>query len=804
MIKNYLKIARRNLLKHKFYTAINVFGLALSIACSIILFQFISYHSSFDSYHHDAKNIYWVVHYLTFDDGVPMYDQGAPMALARDLKVNDPHVKEIGILLRVHDINVALPQNDKAGKKMFAEHENIGITDQHFFNLFDYQWEQGDKNKALTQPHTVVLSHSMAQKYFGNQNVLGKVITVDNKNNYTVTGIVKDHAPNTDIKSDIFLSLATLNDMYDKDSANRIKGDWGYINSTNSIFLDLKEGTDPKAIEQNIARLNIKAQGADMAKAYHFMLLPLKEVHFDERFAGVIHHSLLTTLGIIGLLLIIIACVNFINIATAQSFKRAKEIGTRKVLGSSPGAIFMQFIAETTYITVFATLLAFGLTFIIAPVLNTWLQTHLSFNLFADRKLLLFVLAILIIVVFAAGAYPAMILSRFKPVNALKNQIAGQIQSGAFTRKSLIIVQNVIAQVLIISTILITLQVKYVQTADPGFNKDSVLMVPIPDNEKGKTEYLRNQLMQDPAIKNVSFCYRAPASTSGKGGSIKYDKQDWAKFAGATIMGDVNYIKTFGLRLAAGRNITEADTAREYLVNEELMHRFGVKDPQQVLGKRFTAGDLSGNPGIIVGVLKDFHGQSFRTHIAAEYITTFRHNYQYAGIKITGGNQSKAIDQVKKVWRSVYPDNVFEYRFLDEQMADFYQKEVLINKLITSSAVVAIFISCLGLLGLISLLTLQRTKEIGIRKVLGASVAGITRLLSVDFLKLVLVAVIIASPIAWLMMSKYLQSFAYRINIPWWVFVLTAFIALVIAFLTISFQSIKAAMVNPTKNLRAE
>jgi putative ABC transport system permease protein len=801
MIKNYFKIAWRNLWKHKFYTVINMFGLALSIGCSIILFQFITYHLSFDTYHHDAKQVYRVVHRITFDDGVPLYDQGAPLALARDVKNSDPRVKDVGILLRMHDINVTIPQNDGAGKKMFAEHENIGITDGRFFNLFDYQWEQGEPNTALTEPHTVVLGHSLAQKYFGSQDVIGKTIRVDNKNTFRVTGVVKDHPANTDIKSDLFLSLSTVKDLY-PDIANGLQNDWGFINSTNSVFVELREGTNPQSVEKDINQLNIKLHGVEAAKPYHFMMLPLNEVHFDGRFAGVIQRSLLVTLGIISLLLIIIACVNFINMATAQSFKRAKEIGTRKVLGSSPAAIFIQFISETSYIVVFAAILSFVMVIVVIPVLNNWLQTQLSFNLFTDYRLSAFITAVLTIIILAAGSYPALILSRFKPVNALKNQVGGQTQTAGVTRKGLIIVQNIIAQVLIISTILITMQVKYLKTADLGFNKNAVLMLPVPNNDKGKTDYLRNQLLADPAIKSVSFCYRAPSSTADKGGSIKYDTRDWEKFVGYTQIGDADYVKTFGIQLIAGRNIIEADTAREFLINEMLVHKLGLKDPQQAIGRLFTAGDLSNNPGTIVGVVKDFHAKSLYTAIASEYISTFRKGYQYVGIKIGAGNPSVAIDHIKKEWQAAFPDNVFEYRFLDQQIADFYQKEDLLNKLITSSAVIAIFISCLGLLGLISLLTLQRTKEIGIRKVLGASVANITGLLPVDFLKLVLIAVIVASPIAWLMMSKYLQNFAYRIDIEWWVFALAAFMALLIAFVTVSFQSIKAAMTNPVNSLR--
>jgi putative ABC transport system permease protein len=488
--------------------------------------------------------------------------------------------------------------------------------------------------------------------------------------------------------------------------------------------------------------------------------------------------------------------------ATAQSFKRAKEIGTRKVLGSSPASIFIQFISETSYIVVFAALLSFVMVILAIPVLNNWLQTQLSFSLFTDYRLAGFIVAVLTIIILAAGSYPALILSRFKPVNALKNQVGGQTQIAGFTRKGLIIVQNVIAQVLIISTILITMQVKYLKTADLGFNKNAVLMLPVPNNDRGKTDYLRNQLLADPAIKSVSFCYRAPSSTADKGGSIKFDTRDWEKFVGYTQIGDADYVKTFGIQLIAGRNIVEADTAREYLVNEMLVHKLGLKDPQQAIGRHFTAGDLSNNPGTIVGVVKDFHAKSLYTAIAPEYISTFRKGYQYVGVRIGSGNPSTVIDHIKKEWQAAFPDNVFEYRFLDQQIADFYQKEDLLNKLITSSAVIAIFISCLGLLGLISLLTMQRTKEIGIRKVLGASVANITGLLSVDFLKLVLVAVVVASPIGWLMMSKYLQNFAYRIDIELWVFVLAAFIALLIAFVTVSFKSIKTATANPIESLR--
>jgi putative ABC transport system permease protein len=799
MIRNYFKIAWRNLRKHKFYTLINIFGLSLGISCCIILFQFITYHLSFDTYHHNAKSLYKIVEQMHLEDGTTLYERGAPMVLAVAIKTELPQIKDAAVLVQKRSFTISVSQSNGAGKKLFYEKENVGLADKHWFNMFDYTWLAGNAANAFNDPDNAVITHKLAQKYFGTDDAVGRVIRLDNKHNFKVTGVLKDNVENTDFKCDMFLSLTSIKTLY-PDIQQQFQNDWYYEDSRNVLVLSLPASLSPKTVEAAIT----KVSGKEVAKTFRYILQPLNEVHFDGRYSGVIQKSLLTTLGIVGLLLIVIACVNFINMATAQSFKRAKEIGTRKVLGSTPSAIFLQFIAETSLIVLFAGLLAVLSVWLFLPVLNSWLQTALTFNFAHDYVLFAFIALSMVIITTAAGFYPALILSRFKPVNALKNQIGNQWQSTGLSRKSLIVIQNIIAQVLIIGTIIITMQVRYLKTTNLGYNKTGVIMLPLPDFDKGKTDFLRNQLLTQPGINSVSFCYRAPSSTSDKGGSIKYDGREWEKFVGRTIMGDAGYAKTFGLNIIAGRNIAESDTAMEYLVNEKLAQKLGVKNPQDIIGHKFTAGDLSDNPGTIVGVVKDFHAKSLYTAIEPEYISTFRKAYQYAGVRIDMKSQSVALAQMQKIWQSVFPDNVFEYRFLDEQIADFYQKEDLLNKLIKSSTVIAIFISCLGLLGLISLLTLQRTKEIGIRKVLGASVTHITALLSADFLKLIIIAVIIASPVAWFIMSKYLQDFAYRIDIQWWVFALAAIIAILIAFVTVSFQSIKAAMANPINSLRNE
>jgi putative ABC transport system permease protein len=799
MIRNYFKIAWRNLRKHKFYTLINIFGLSLGISCCIILFQFITYHLSFDTYHHDAKSLYKIVEQMHLEDGTTLYERGAPMVLAAAIKTELPQIKDAAILVQKRSFTISVSQSNGAGKKLFYEKENVGLADKHWFNMLDYTWLAGNAANAFNDPDNAVITHKLAQKYFGTDDAVGRVIRLDNKHNFKVTGVLKDNVENTDFKCDMFLSLTSIKTLY-PDIQQQFQNDWYYEDSRNVLVLSLPANLSPKTVEAAIT----KVSGKEVAKTFRYFLQPLNEVHFDGRYSGVIQKSLLTTLGIVGLLLIVIACVNFINMATAQSFKRAKEIGTRKVLGSTPSAIFIQFIAETSLIVLFAGLLAVLSVWLFLPVLNSWLQTALTFNFVHDYALFALIALSMVIITMAAGFYPALILSRFKPVNALTNQMGNQWQSAGLSRKSLIVIQNIIAQVLIIGTIIITMQVRYLKTTNLGYNKTGVIMLPLPDFDKGKTAFLRNQLLAQPGINSVSFCYRAPSSTSDKGGSIKYDGREWEKFVGRTIMGDAGYAKTFGLNIIAGRNIAESDTAMEYLVNEKLAQKLGVKNPQDIIGHKFTAGDLSDNPGTIVGVVKDFHAKSLYTAIEPEYISTFRKAYQYAGVRIDMKNQSVALAQMQKIWQSVFPDNVFEYRFLDEQIADFYQKEDLLNKLIKSSTIIAIFISCLGLLGLISLLTLQRTKEIGIRKVLGASVTHITALLSADFLKLIIIAIIIASPVAWLIMSKYLQDFAYRIDIQWWVFALAAIIAILIAFVTVTFQSIKAAMANPINSLRNE
>ncbi|MCF6404178.1 ABC transporter permease [Chitinophaga filiformis] len=802
MLSNYCRMAWRNLRRHAFYTILNVLGLSLGISCCLILFQFITYHLDFDAHHQKRDYLYRVVSDLHLNDGSVQYDKGAPLALAAAIRAEIPQVKNQAFLFcnyRDQAITVTVPGQGGA-RQLFAEHGNVAFADRHWFELFDYEWKAGDSNSALDEPNTAVLTSRQAEKYFGNADPVGKTIRLDDKVEVKITGILKDYPANTDTKVDVFVSRATMRVFY-TEMYPAIETEWGWINSSNSLYLLLPDNVNAAAVDRAIATVKQRHMG-EMAKYYNFHLQPLKEMHFDARYGGMVSRSLLTTLGIVGFVILIIACVNFVNLATAQNAVRAKEISTRKVLGSSVMGIFWQFMTETAFISLSAAMLSILWVLLALPLLNPWLGTGLEFHPFQDVPLAAALLLLIVLITFLAGMYPALVLSRFKPVGLLKHTSGGNKQP--WLRKGLIVFQNLVAQSLIICTLVITLQLNFLKNTDIGFKKDGIVMVPVPEQGKKDINYLKNQLLQLPGVKDASFCYRPPSSESFRAGSVKFDNREWEDYTALCTLGDAHYLNTFGLQLVAGRNLVESDTVREFLVSQEMVRKLGFSDPSQVIGHQMVAGALNDHPGTIVGVVRDFNLHSLHSNIEPVLMATLRQDYAFVGIKIGGTEAMKSISQIKQLWESVYPDNIFEYHFLDDQIAAFYQKEDLLNKLTGSAAVLAIVISCVGLLGLISLLTVQRTKEIGIRKVIGASVMNIVLLFSSDFLKLIGVALLLATAIAWLAMSNWLEAFAYRISVPWWIFVLAGLGNIVLALATISYHAVKVAMMNPVKSLRAE
>lgn len=799
MLSNYIKIAVRNLRKQKFYTTLNVLGLSLGIAGGLLLFQFIRYHLSFDRWHGKDGQLYRAVTDLHWDDGSVQPERGTPLDLTTALQKEAPEIKDEAVLLKVPLSTVGV--EGAGGRKFFTEKDAIAYADQHWFNLFDYTWLKGNAASSLKDPYTAVITRRLAEKYFGREEPVGRTVTLDDQFTVTITGVLEDYPSNTDLTTDMFLSRATFGSVH-PDMERDMHNGWGFINSWMQSFVWIPNNVPAGKIEAATRRIVKQYFHPSVQSAYYFHLQPVKDIHFDARYGGSMRRSLLVTLMIVGAFLVLIACFNFINLATAQSAKRAREIGTRKVLGGTSSSVFWQFMTEAACMVVVATVLSLVWVRLTLPVFHSWLQSRLSFDLLHDRMLLGFLLALAGTVTVVAGSYPALVLSRWKPVNALKQQVS-ETRSVLF-RKGLVIVQHVVVQALIICTIIITLQIRYVKNADPGFSKESVMMIPVPDADKGKLAWLQQKLLAVPAIRTVSFCLSAPISEHYLGGSVRFDSRAWENFTARTIVADANYLPTFQLQLLAGRNLEPSDTAREFLLNETLMHKFGFNRPEDVIGHRVVDGTLDDHGGTVVGVVKDFNVQPLYKSIEPVMITTLTSRYKFAAIKIGSGGQGAVREAIQKAWQTMYPDNVFDYHYVNEEMDDFYHKDDLLGKLINITAILAIVISCLGLSGLISFYAVQRTKEIGVRKVLGASVTGIVYLLSRDFLMMVAGALLVAVPVAWYFMNSWLHDFAYRITISWWVFVLAGLLSALIAMCTVSYQAIRAARANPADSLRSE
>jgi ABC-type antimicrobial peptide transport system permease subunit len=541
------------------------------------------------------------------------------------------------------------------------------------------------------------------------------------------------------------------------------------------------------------------------------IIQPLSAIHYDAQAGNysnqTISHELLNVLWLIAAFILLIACVNFINLSTAQAINRAKEVGVRKVLGSNKSQLQVQFIVETFLIVTSAVILAALITILALPYLNQLLELSLSFNILSNPAIILFLLIVTIAVTALAGFYPSIVLSRFNPVNALKSKLTANTVKGISLRRGLVVFQFIIAQALIIGTLIIVKQMDYFMNQPLGFDKDAIVNVPFrPDSTGSKlTDYLRQQLLQENGVQAVSFSSNTPVEDdNNKFTTLKFDHAVKDEdFQAITKFADNEYVPVYKLQLAAGRNLQPSDMTREFLVNESFVKSLGIKNPEDILNKEVSIwGDVIKCP--VVGVVKDFNDRSLRQSVAPLLITTNSTMYRQASIKLTAANISSTMQSIKKIWQQTFPDYVYEYKFLDDKIAGFYKQENQLSQLYKIFAAIAIFLSCLGLYGLASFMAAQRIKEVGIRKVLGATSANIVYLFSKEFIILIVIAFAIATPVAWYYMHQWLQDYAYRIDVSWVIFFASGMAAIIIALATISFQAIKAALANPVKSLRTE
>ncbi|MGN6493734.1 MAG: ABC transporter permease [Agriterribacter sp.] len=798
MFRTYIKTAIRNLQRHKSSAFINIAGLTVGLAAFLLIMLVVQYELSFDDFHPAKKDIYRVVRMGRSAENRE-YRTGVPTPVTQTLRTDIAGFKKVAAVYNDNDVQVSTTAEDGSIVKKFKE-KNVLIAEPQFFEMFHFPLATGNIKTALSEINTVLLTKATASRYFSDWRLApGKTIRLYGET-MKVTGVLENPPPNTDFPLNVVVSYATLMHYSNPN-------DWGSISDQNYCFVQLQKNAAPgnfTALIDDFTNKYIKP----VNPGYFLSLQPLADIHYDKRYGNftgrVFSKDVILALTIIGIFLLVIACINFINITTAQAMNRAREVGVRKVLGSSRKQLVFQFLGETAITTLFALLGSLVIVLLCMPFLNTLLGIHLSSAALYSKTFLAYLFIAFAGVSFLSGLYPALILSGFKSINVLKSTLSTSIK-GISLRRALVVFQFAIAQALIIGTLVVASQMEYFRNADMGFNKEAVINASFPRDSLSRTkmDVLQHELSKLNGIKQVSLSVFTPAG----GGDWATDLRTRESNDPSPNMivqmkpADTAFFRLYDLKLVAGRAYFPSDTMREFVVNETVVRNLGITDPVKAIGKNIK---VAGKYGEIVGVVKDYHTFSLRDAIGATVMTTLKSNYQVANMRIDMSKAKEVIPAIQQVWQKHFPDFVFEYAFLDQTLAEYYAQENRMAKLYNIFSAIAIFISCLGLYGLISFIALQRKKEIGIRKVLGAPVKNIVVMLSKEFTMLIVLAFIIAAPIAWYFMNDWLQQYAYRITVGAGIFVATIIGALLISWLTVGYTAIKAALANPVKALRTE
>jgi putative ABC transport system permease protein len=789
MLKSYLTLALRNITRAASYTIVNVSGLALGITCALLIFSMVTYHLRFDTFHANTDRIYRFVTEQHRDQ--VSHTGSVPPAFGKTFSTDYTFAEKIARVCTAYDALISFDSGNDL--KKFTE--TASFADPEFFDIFHFPLASNLHAKLLTEPNTAIITQRLATKFFGNESPLDRTIRLDNRIDFKITGVLQDLPDNTDLRSEIYLSYSTMGQYNEWNASDDA---WGGITTDIQTFGKLREGITPEEVEAVLPAL-VKKYRPQSKNVHHYKLQPINDVHFNANYGGVMDKRSLIVLTVIGSFLIITACLNFINLATAHAVTRSKEVGVRKTLGSARTQLFWQFAFETSIIVGLATVIAVAVSYSLLPFVNELFSTRVQFNLFTDIYLLLFVPALIIVVTFLSCAYPGLVLSGFKPVQALKGKLTA---SGTFNlRRSLITVQFTISQVLLIGLIVVVYQMNYFRNTDMGFNHDAVVMIPVGSHDE-KMKTLKAQLAQIPNVEKISTCFSSPSSQSRWSTSLYFDNRvEQENFSVSFRGADEDYLSTFDIKLVAGRNLLPSDTVREFLVNETLVSKLNLT-ADDILGKPMRInGDWTGP---IVGVVKDFHDQSLHSNINPVILSTNVGNYHTYAVKINMEDSKQTLASLEKAWTEMYPELIYNYDFLDTLTAEFYQTEETMLSLIEVFSFIALFIGCMGLYGMASFMALQKTKEIGIRKVLGGSVMHILWIFGQEFSKLILLAFFLAAPAGWFLMSQWLENYAYHVDMTPWIFVAEIAIIIAVVLLTVGYKALRAAVMNPVKALRTE
>ena len=820
MNRNYLIVALRNFWKHKVLSLINIVGLAIGISASLVIYLIVSHDFSYDKFHPDRDLLYRVVSKIEFPD-LTIHNSGVPAPTAAAARQEIPGLASVTIFRTNGEMKVSIPAADNQNVGVYRKEKDIIYADPQYFETFQYKWLAGSRAAALANPHSVVLAESKAKKYFPGikpADIIGRQVIYDDTIKTMVNGIVEDFKETTHFTFGEFISLSTLEQSALADFYSW--KDWNSISSNTQMFVKLDPGMQPAKIEKQLAELrNRHRERRDKDKkddTQHF-LQSLNQIHFNTDYDTFeqrqAHLPTLYGLLAVASFLLLLGCINFINLATAHASTRSKEIGIRKTLGGSKANIRIQFLSETFVLTLLATIVSIFITPWLLMVFGDFIPPAVTTASVYQWHVWLFLLALILAVSLLSGYYPAYILSKMQPM-AVLNQRANAHSSGSgniWLRKILTTSQFVIAQFLLIATLVVSKQVRYSLSKDLGYKKDAIVYFSVPrnfysDKKDDRRLVLQQKLKALPGIEKLSLSAEPPASGSTStttmefaNGDKKMETMVEVKFA------DTAYFNLYGMKLVAGNNLQQSDTTKEYVINETYAKLLGFKNPADAVGKFIERDFLVP----VTGVISDFHTKS--THEAIKplaYSSATKRSYTFHLALPTGtgnaANWSNTLAKVEREFKSIYPEEEFSYSFYDDSLAKMYKAEQDATSLLQWASGLCLLISALGMLGLVIFITNSRTKEIGVRKVLGASVSHIVMLLSKDFLSLVLLAFLIALPLSWIVMNNWLQDFAYRTNLSWWLFALSGLGMMVIAIVTLSIRTIKAATANPVESLKVE
>ena len=805
MFSNFFKIAVRNLLRNRSYAIINVLGLSVGIASCLVIFLVIRFELSFDKFQSKRDRICRVVSVFDKPDGT-RYSAGVPFPIADGLRLDFPQLEKVADIDAEDDVQITAREGGSIqSEKKFKEVRGVYFAEPQIFGILDLKTLAGNPEAALADPTNAVLSRETAGRYFGDwKTAVGKTIVYRNRDVFTVAAIIDDTPVNSDFPFKVLISFANL-----KSRRAKMWQDWVSTDASNHCYVLLPPAFTAEQLNASMGDFVRRHKPAEYVKD-RLQVQRLSDMHFDSRFGTfsgkTFSKELITALSLVAIFLLITACVNFINLATAQAANRSREVGVRKVLGSDRWQLMMQFLAETAVIAGLAVFVALAVVEVIIPYVNELLEISLSPNLFSDFGVIAFLAALYAAVTLLSGSYPALILSGYSPIAALRSKPSTRVVGRISLRRALVVLQFVISQVLIISMLIVVRQMDFFRSTSLGFDKDQIVLVPVPNDSLSltKIDLLRARLLGQSGISGVSFSEYSPSDDSHWTSDFMFDRSTVnTEFNADLKWADVDYFKTYNLQFVAGRPYVQSDSVREFVVNETLLQKLGIRNPQDILGKRirFWKGELSAP---IVGVVKDFHSRPLQEPIWPEVLGSWKDTYQLINIKIRPGQPARTLAAIEKIWNEAYPAYVYEYQFLDDKINRFYKDENQLSQLYQVFAGIAILISCLGLYGLVSFMAVQRAKEVGIRKVLGASVGNIIFLLSREFTLLIGLAFAIAAPVAYYVMTMWLQDFANRIQLGVGLFLMTIVGTMLIAWMTVGYRAVRAAIANPVEALRYE